>query len=51
MQRKKNIRSSGLGIHLKSREERELFRWFLACLLFGRPIQQEIARNAFLQLD
>ena len=51
MHRKKKIRSSGLGIDLQSLQERELFRWFLACLLFGKPVQQEIARRAFLQLD
>ena len=28
-----------LGIKLSSRKEAELFRWFLACLLFGKPIQ------------
>ena len=51
MHRRRNIRSSDLSIKLDSLAERELFRWFLACLLFGKPIQQEIARRAFLQLD
>lgn len=51
MGRKENIRSTKLGIDLQSLQERELFRWFLACLLFGKPIQQEIACRAFLQLD
>ena len=32
-----------LGINLASKKEEELFRWFLACLLFGKPIQTEIA--------
>jgi hypothetical protein len=50
MRRKRNIRSSELGIDIGSLQERELFRWFLACLLFGKPIQQEIAQRAFLQL-
>jgi hypothetical protein len=35
-----------LGIHLSSKKEEELFRWFLACLLFGKPIQREIAERA-----
>jgi hypothetical protein len=39
-----------LGINLPSRRERELFKWFLACLLFGKPIQQEIAERAYAQL-
>lgn len=34
-----------LGIDLSSRKEGELFKWFLACLLFGKPIQQEIAER------
>lgn len=54
VQRRKNkppIRAHDLSIDLSSGRERELFRWFLACLLFGKPIQQEIARDAFLELD
>lgn len=39
-----------LGIDLSSRKEREVFKWFLACLLFGKPIQQEIAERAYIQL-
>jgi hypothetical protein len=39
-----------LGINLSSRKEGELFKWFLACLLFGKPIQQEIAERAYLRL-
>ena len=31
-----------LGIDLASRKEEELFKWFLACLLFGKPIQTSI---------
>jgi len=39
-----------LGIDLSSRKEGELFKWFLACLLFGKPIQQEIAERAYARL-
>ena len=39
-----------LGIDLSSRREGELFKWFLACLLFGKPIQQEIAEQAYARL-
>lgn len=39
-----------LGINLSSRKEGELFKWFLACLLFGKPIQQEIAEQAYSRL-
>ena len=39
-----------LGIDLSSRKEGELFKWFLLCLLFGKPIQQEIAERAYTRL-
>ena len=39
-----------LGIRLPSKEEAELFKWFLACLLFGKPIQRQVAERAFLAL-
>ena len=42
--------SKKLGIDLFSRKEQELFKWFLACLLFGKPIQQEIAERAYTRL-
>lgn len=37
-------------MHLASRREEELFKWFLACLLFGKPIQTEIAEQAYGEL-
>lgn len=40
-----------LEIDLASRKEEELFKWFLACLLFGKPIQQEIAEQATWSLS
>lgn len=46
----KKIYSHELGIDLDSGDEIEYFKWFLACLLFGKPIQQEIAKRAFLEL-
>jgi hypothetical protein len=42
--------ASHLGIDLKSQKEEELFKWFLACLLFGKPIQTEIAERAYHRL-
>jgi hypothetical protein len=39
-----------LRIDLSSKNEEELFKWFLACLLFGKPIQTEIAERAFQEL-
>jgi len=44
----KAISSGDLGIDLGSRQESEYFKWFLACLLFGKPIQQEVARRAYV---
>ena len=41
---KRTIRARDLGIDLESGTEGERFKWFLACLLFGKPIQQEVAR-------
>jgi hypothetical protein len=43
-----NARS--LRIDLASRKETELFKWFLACLFFGKPIQTEIAERAYHEL-
>jgi len=39
-----------LGIHLSSKREEELFKWFLACLLLGKPIQRQVAERAFAAL-
>jgi hypothetical protein len=39
--------SEELGIDLASGDERELFLWFLASLLFGQRISEEIARNTY----
>jgi hypothetical protein len=42
--------TENLGIQLSSKKEEELFKWFLACLLYGKPIQQQVAERAFLTL-
>ena len=46
----KNIYAKELGIDLASGRETEYFKWFLACLLFGKPIQQEVAKRAYQEL-
>ncbi|KAK2756932.1 hypothetical protein FQN54_004900 [Arachnomyces sp. PD_36] len=46
----KKLFAKDLGIDLESRQETEYFKWFLACLLFGKPVQQEVAKRAFLEL-
>ena len=47
---KKKIFAEDLHINLPSHQESEYFKWFLACLLFGKPVQQEVARHAFVEL-
>ena len=39
-----------LQINLASKKEKEVFKWLLACLLFGKPIQTEIAERAYREL-
>jgi endonuclease III len=48
--RRRTLGARDLGIDLASGRERELFKWFLACLLFGKPIQQEVAHRTYLEL-
>ena len=48
---KGKIYSEDLGIDLKSCKEPELFKWFLACLLFGKPIQQEVAKRTYFEFE
>ncbi len=50
MKTKQQIEAKPLGIDLASRAESQLFLWFLACLLFGKPIQREIAGQAYKTL-
>ena len=45
----KNIYAKDLDIDLSSKQEAEYFKWFLACLLFGKPIQQEVARRTYFE--
>jgi hypothetical protein len=44
---KRKTTAADLGIDLASHKEEELFKWFLACLLFGKPIQTDIAAEAY----
>lgn len=36
-----------LGIRLATGKEKELFKWWLVCLLFGKPIQRQVAEQAY----
>ncbi|HEV50919.1 MAG TPA: hypothetical protein ENO31_00005, partial [Thermoprotei archaeon] len=40
-----------LGIDLKSGDEREIFKWFLASLLFAKPIREETAIRTYRSLE
>ena len=44
---KRKTTATDLRIDLASKKEEELFKWFLACLLFGKPIQTNIAQQAY----
>jgi hypothetical protein len=44
---KRKTTAADLGIDLASTKEEELLKWLLACLLFGKPIQTNIAAQAF----
>src|SRR6266702_6852206 len=46
----RKIYAQELGIDLSSKQEIDYFKWFLACLLFGKPIQQEVAKRAYFEL-
>jgi len=48
---KGKIYSKDLGIDLASGKEEEIFKWFLACLLFGKPIQQEVAKKTYFEFE
>jgi hypothetical protein len=48
--KKRKTGPAELGIRLASRNEEDLFKWLLACLLFGKPIQTEIAAQAYRKL-
>ena len=48
---KGKIYSEDLEIDLRTGKEPEIFKWFLACLLFGKPIQQDVARRTYLEFS
>lgn len=41
--------SKELGIDVFSGQEKEIFKWFLASLLFGKPIQESVAKKTYLE--
>lgn len=47
----KKLYSDSLGIKLSSGKEKELFKWFMAAMLFGKPIREETAMKTFKVLE
>lgn len=45
--KRSRLYSEELGIRLRSQDDREYFKWFLASLLFGARISQTIAGNTY----
>jgi hypothetical protein len=43
--------SEELGINLKSKKPNEIFKWFLASILFGARISETIAKNTYRALE
>jgi endonuclease III len=43
--------SSDLGIDIGSGRSDEIFKWFLASILFGTRIRQDVAQETYRQLD
>lgn len=48
---KARIGPAELGIKLGPRSDAAVFRWLVACHLFGARISQDIAARAFGELD
>lgn len=42
-----DMRAADLGLDLSTGSPAALYRWFLASLLFGRPVQQEVSANTW----
>lgn len=48
---KARVGPKDLGIDLHRPSDAQVFKWLVACALFGRRIRQEIAASAFAELD
>jgi len=45
--KKSELYSEELGIYLKKNNDKEIFKWFLASILFGARISETIAKNTY----
>jgi endonuclease III len=48
---KGKLYSEQLGIKLETKAESELFKWFLASMLFGKPISENIAIKTYKEFE
>jgi len=46
--KKSRLYSEELGINLADNTDKELFKWFLASILFGARISETIAKHTYL---
>ncbi|PIP12567.1 MAG: hypothetical protein COT45_03770 [bacterium (Candidatus Stahlbacteria) CG08_land_8_20_14_0_20_40_26] len=46
-----NLYSEQLGINIKNGDEEEIFKWFLASLLFGKRISENIAVRTYREFE
>jgi hypothetical protein len=42
-----NLSPEDLGIDLSTGKPQQLYRWFLASILFGKPIQQKVSADTY----
>lgn len=45
--KRSELYSEELSIYLKESNDKEIFKWFLASILFGARISEEIAKNTY----
>ena len=45
--KRSELYSEELGIYLKENNDNEIFKWFLASILFGTRISEKIAKNTY----
>jgi endonuclease III len=50
-QRMKGAFSKELGIRLKTKEQAEIFKWFVASILFGARISEKIVVNTYTEFE
>ncbi len=49
--KKNKLYSEELGINLRKNNDKELFKWFLASILFGARIPETIAKNTYKSFE